>query len=605
MLKPTPLPADDHTVLQHLRALADAQLVVAVTAEAFAFRHALTREAVYATLLKRQRAALHALVAETLEANGDDAPVPGQAAALAYHYREAANWPKALECARRAGEQAQTRYAPREAVEHFTRALEAAAHVGQAPDLRLLRGRGQAFETLGEFEHARADYEQGLGLARASGSAQAEWQALVDLGFAWAGHDYERTGDYFQQALALARATSDPLSIAHSLNRVGNWLDNTGQALEGLKYHREALEIYQEQGSTAEMAATYDLLGLASTLVGDIREAQEQVEQAIALFRRADDKRGLISSLAAHSGLLSNCDTLPWTRQTLASCRAEAAEALDLARQIGWLAGQAEIQWLFGYILGAFGEFGQALAWAAAAQQLAGEIEHREWTVAAQCTLGQIHIQLLQPEMAARYLRSAQQLAAELSSVWWITYTSAFMALAQLQLGQARAARAELEQAAPSLGLAGGWATQPPRSLVERYLVWAWAEAALAAGQPAEALAVADRLLDSAINPGDEPIPNLLKLKGEALLALGQAAAAQTPLDLALQGAREHQARPILWQVHRDRARLAERLARPDEARREMGAARAVVDELAGTLEEGALKQGFLGRALGQIGGNG
>ena len=50
---------DEQTVLKHIQALVDAQLVNEVSADEFAFRHALTREAVYATLLKRQRLQYH------------------------------------------------------------------------------------------------------------------------------------------------------------------------------------------------------------------------------------------------------------------------------------------------------------------------------------------------------------------------------------------------------------------------------------------------------------------------------------------------------------------------------------------------------------------
>src|SRR5260370_22095079 len=168
---------DEPILLTHLRELVDAHLVNAVSAEAFAFRHTLTREAVYATLLKRQRVVYHALVAEALEGPyGAEALAAGRAADLAFHYREAANLPKTLEYAQRAGEQAQNQYAPREAAEHFSHALQAAGQLGQPPDLQLLRARGRAYETIGEFEPARADYDLGLPLAPADGTAPAEWQ---------------------------------------------------------------------------------------------------------------------------------------------------------------------------------------------------------------------------------------------------------------------------------------------------------------------------------------------------------------------------------------------------------------------------------------------
>jgi tetratricopeptide (TPR) repeat protein len=595
---------DDQTLLSHLRDLVDAQLVSAASAEAFEFRHALTREAVYATILKRQRATYHSLVADTLEGlMGDEAQIAGRAADLAYHYREAANWPKALEYAQRAGQQAQNQYAPREAAEHFTHAIEAAEQLDQPPDPRLLRGRGQAYETIGEFEHARADYELGLRLGREAGDAQAEWQALLDLGFLWAGRDYTRTGDFMQRALELARAGGDPLMVGHSLNRLGNWHVNTGRMAAGLQMHQEALEIFRDQGSESGMAATHDLLGLVYSLIGDLRAAKEEMEQAAELFRRVGDKRGLIASLGAHSSLAANYETLPWATPSVQGSRQEAAEAVALAQQIGWLAGQAEVQWLFSLTLAAIGKFGEALAWANSSLQTASEIDHRQWTTAAHFALGDIYLLLLDPETASHHLGVAGSLAHELGSIWWIGYSGAFLALAHLQSGRVQAAKDELQSAAAAMGLEADWHARLPRTLTERYLVWGWGETALADGQPAEALAVAHRLIESAVNPGGEPIPHLLKLKGQALIDLGQLAEAEAALGQALEAARAHETLPILWQIHRDRGRLARRLGRPDDEKHEFEAARAVIEELASTLDRPA-REAFQRRGLEEVNSN-
>jgi len=107
-------------------------------------------------------------------------------------------------------------------------------------------------------------------------------------------------------------------------------------------------------------------------------------------------------------------------------------------------------------------------------------------------------------------------------------------------------------------------------------------------------LAVANLLIDSAINPDGAPIPHLLKLKGDTLMDLGQLAEAGAALDMALEGARERQTLPIQWQVHRSRERLAQQLGRAEEAARERQAAAAIVDQLASTLDEperGAFRQ--------------
>lgn len=96
---------DEARLLGNIKELIFAQLVVEESADRFAFRHALTREAIYAELLIRERAGLHQRIAETLErlhAGSLDAFVPE----LATHYYEASQWEKAFHYNWRSAEQA-------------------------------------------------------------------------------------------------------------------------------------------------------------------------------------------------------------------------------------------------------------------------------------------------------------------------------------------------------------------------------------------------------------------------------------------------------------------------------------------------------------------
>src|SRR5260370_36934406 len=93
---------------------------------------------------------------------------------------------------------------------------------------------------------------------------------------------------------------------------------------------------------------------------------------------------------------------------------------------------------------------------------------------------------------------------------------------------------------------------QSPANAPERRMSWAWGELALASDEPEIALGIADRLLASA--PGAaraQPIPWLLKLKGEALGALSRREEAIQALEEARLGALARQERPLLWQLHR------------------------------------------------------
>ncbi|HET8843595.1 MAG TPA: AAA family ATPase [Ktedonobacteraceae bacterium] len=235
--------SEEH-LLTFMKELLFAQLVVEESAEQFAFSHALTRQAIYTSLLARERRLLHASIAELLERLS---PPDTSLADLAYHFFEAGVWEKALMYGQRAGERASLLYTPHAAIEQLTRALAAAQQGALAPSLALYQLRGQAYEMLGDFEHALRDDEMTLQLARDTGERHVEWQALMALGSLWAERDYTQTARYYQQALTLARSSDDPHLVAHSLNRLGNWYVNTEQPAVAQRYHQEALTLFQQK----------------------------------------------------------------------------------------------------------------------------------------------------------------------------------------------------------------------------------------------------------------------------------------------------------------------------------------------------------------------
>jgi predicted ATPase len=89
----------------------------------YAFKHALTQEVAYQSLLRNMRQQYHRRIAEVLVARFADT-VETQPEVLAHHYTEAGLTEQAIPYWQRAGERATARSAHREAVTHCTRGLE-------------------------------------------------------------------------------------------------------------------------------------------------------------------------------------------------------------------------------------------------------------------------------------------------------------------------------------------------------------------------------------------------------------------------------------------------------------------------------------------------
>ncbi len=229
---------DEDRLLVLMKEVVAAQLVIEASADQFAFRHALTRQAIYTQLLARERRLLHRTIAETLEQHASGVL---RLEELAAHFYQAGVWDKVVDYAQRAGEKALQLYGYRAAIDYFTWVLEALDHLSLPPPPAAYRGRGQAYEALGEFAQAQQEYTQALEVARTGSDPAAEWQSAIDLGFLWAGRDYAQAEPWFRQALILAQTLDDPVLQARSLNRLGNWHLNMEHPQEALGAHQEAL----------------------------------------------------------------------------------------------------------------------------------------------------------------------------------------------------------------------------------------------------------------------------------------------------------------------------------------------------------------------------
>ena len=588
---------DESHLLVCMKELVAAQLVSEEAPDQFLFRHALTRQAVYAELLAGERRALHRRIAETIErCVSPPSILDAQLVDLAYHFYEAGVWSKAAEYGQRAGERALILYAPRAAVEHLTRTLDALSHLGGTPSAALLRARGQAYETIGEFERARADYERALSIARQTQDGLMEWQSLLDIGFWWAGRDYAQAGQWFRRSLDLAQGLADPKLHARSLNRVGNWLVNTGRAEDGLHAHQEALAIFKSLHDPLGMAETFDLLGMANGIYGDTVKAVEQYDRAITSLRTLGDRQGLISSLTTRVAYASPTmvETTYSVSESPERCARDIMEALSLARQVDSLTWQAYVEFDAGLVFASFGELGRGLAHAQEAVRIAREIQHAQWLAAAYFTLGRVYFLLLEANLAVQALETGLALAREIGSAWWVGNITAYLAQACLLQGALPRAEAAL--------LAVMARSQQPANSPERRVAWSWGELSLARDEAAVALDIAERLLAS--TPGakkDQPIPWLLKLKGEALGALSRREEAIEALEQARQGALSRQEQPLLWQIHRALGRQHQRLKQENLAQDNFSLAREGIASLASTIDDAYLHEHFLHAALATL----
>ncbi len=307
----------------------------------YTFKHALTHEVAYGSLLQERRRALHARIVEALEALAGER-VAEQVERLAHHALRGEVWDKALVYCRQAGEKALARSAYREAVGSFEQALSALPHLPeqrdtleQAIDLRLAlcSALNPSRQLLGvcwrlcarpspslQPSTTRVGWARSLSFCHATSTSWARmispwppasvpWRspqpvgmsscmALANqrLGLAYGAQgDHRRAIDCHRQAVESLdgaqrreRFGQVLLPAVHSRARLAESHAELGTFAEGRALGDEGLRIAEAVAHPASLMMALWGIGLLALRQGDLPRALPLLERAIGICQDAD-----------------------------------------------------------------------------------------------------------------------------------------------------------------------------------------------------------------------------------------------------------------------------------------------------------------------------
>ena len=194
----------------------------------YVFKHALTQEVAYDSVLIPRRQRLHAAAGHAMERLYPDW-LAEHYEALAHHFTHGAVWEKAFDYLTRSGDKARQAYANQEAIAFYTHAIEVSGRMTPPLDteqlLSVYEGRGLVWFLLTKYDEAIADFELMRRMAQASGNQHKAGESLCHLAFT---HQLKHTDEhiavaeqYAWEALRLAQHMGDQGILARSLARLG------------------------------------------------------------------------------------------------------------------------------------------------------------------------------------------------------------------------------------------------------------------------------------------------------------------------------------------------------------------------------------------------
>jgi tetratricopeptide (TPR) repeat protein len=387
------------------------------------FKHALTHEVTYGTLLQDRRKALHARIVGAIERGYPDR-LSEHVERLAHHAMRGELWEQAVAYLRQSGVKALAYSGSREASSAFEQALAALAHlpegratVEQGIDLRFeLR---QALQALGEHQRV-VDYlhEAETLAATLDDQRRVGWvSGYLSQYFMFLGEP-ERAAEAGQRALTIGSATRDLglQVLAHFyLGQLAQWSGDHQRAKPHLRWNVDALtedrvcERFGQSGLPAALSRTS--LARAMTELGEFTEAAAYADEAVQIAESVGQPYSLICAYFAPGYLhLAKGDAeraLPPFQRALALC-----ETWNLAYLFSWIAPG------LGPAYARCGRFDEAMALLerAIARLPALLRNHR---APLHTALGEVHLLAGRPDAADEQARRALAVAQECRMRGW------------------------------------------------------------------------------------------------------------------------------------------------------------------------------------------
>jgi predicted ATPase/class 3 adenylate cyclase len=555
-------------VLEHAQLIEEAARVPELE---YLFRHALTQEAAYNTILLKDRRAFHLAVGEALETLFPDQR-DELAPQLALHFSRARQAGKVLEYATRAGDNAYRLYALEDAVAHFELAQEWAER-GEASGAQLSQlylQHGRALELLFRWDDALAVYQELEDLGVTSGQAALRLAAITaQAAFYYAGRtDWEMAQQRAREGLVLANQLGDRAAEAQSfwvLLMALSWTDPE----QALHYGDQGLAIARELARLPS-AAQKDQEILALLLIdsvpplgaaGEIRLAQERAAEGMQVA----EKIGNLPMVTTGATFVS------WAQAAegrLVDAQDELERAVTINKSIANEGGVLSVYNAMLFTLSALGDFARIFATIEAARPISERegrfpvMLYELYEVVPSYWLGGIewvHNNLDR-------LQSIEGLLPFIPQFYLSCAALAFIAAGEYQLGAQALAAIEEPESESYLG--------------DAYpnIIQIKAELARAAGEEDRALELVDSFILKAREKGALMwLPQKQLLKAELHERAGDLDQAYEALHEAHALAAKQQSRLILWQV-------CAQLADLEHSRGNLAAAQALIREARTTI---------------------
>ncbi|MEJ2241555.1 MAG: AAA family ATPase [Candidatus Bathyarchaeota archaeon] len=275
-------------LLETLNVIEQSSSLIICEGDSYRFDHEKSRETLYEEISLPLRRGYHEKIAEHMEnskPNSKDISFDD----LAYHYSQAGNKEKSVKYTLQAGQEALSKFSNKEAIIHFKYVLQTVGENNRYSGERkvALEGLGDAYYANCLFEDAAKTFERLGNLVTGSDKLRAFRKQMDAL---WLiEYDRSRLMELIKRAEKFV--TSNRLEMARIIRYKGASLLGLDPKV-ALKYHEDALQVFQEEYSLPDIAELLMVTGATRIMSGlHPKKGLGELIQSVALLHELGDVR--------------------------------------------------------------------------------------------------------------------------------------------------------------------------------------------------------------------------------------------------------------------------------------------------------------------------
>jgi class 3 adenylate cyclase/tetratricopeptide (TPR) repeat protein len=505
----------------------------------YLFKHALTQETAYNTILLKHRREFHQRVGEALlQLYADRAE--DFTTVIGYHFYQARD-PRALEYFIKAGDTAFRLYAIQEAIEYYSHAVEVSLW-SKAPDLDqlnyLFSRRGRSFELSSQFDDALENYREMEKVGKKFDSQKFILDSLILQAQIFSipsnMFDPDRGEKLIQKGMVIAKNFQDKQAQGKLYWILANLYRFTNKSEFALETGEKAIALAREVGDEELLAYALNDNSHNHVIIGSVSKALKLIQEASDLWRKLNNKAMLADSL---SGFASSSTYLGNYEDALKY----SDEAYNISASIDNIWGKAYSKYAVGIIYWERGEIDKAIK---VIEQVLQDSIHSKFSfgqVMSMANLSMIYTSLGMAEKAAEQLTFPGD-GEPKSSFLSQSFLESFRILADIALGDLQKAEEKLENRSEQ--------TQNELSVSGYYEGFARSHFLMAKADYQHAIEHTLWLIKNLENKGFVYLtPKLYHFIGIAHFKLDQTKLAQEYLEKALEKAESCGSRRMLWKI--------------------------------------------------------